>query len=123
MKNGLFFQFNQYRAATLYIKFKFASIFIKLKFCTHILQSLLFLLELAIDLHEGLLGLIKLVLDGLDLLLELSGLLLGLQHRKYNYRTRKTCFTSNHYGILQKSDHNVHPISYMCDTKDVALVK
>lgn len=70
------------------------TILIKLKLCTHILQSLLFLLELAIDLHEGLLGLIKLVLDGLNLLLELSGLLLGLQHGKNYYRIHKTSFTS-----------------------------
>lgn len=60
---------------------KFKLFYQKLKFSTYVLQSLLFLLELAIDLHEGLLGLIKLVLDGLDLLLELSGLLLGLQHK------------------------------------------
>ena len=45
---------------------------------THVLESLFLLLKLGVDLHEGLLGLIQVVLNGLDLLLELPRLFLGL---------------------------------------------
>lgn len=45
---------------------------------THVLKSLVLLLQLSVDLHEGLLGLVKFILDGLDLLLQGTGLLFGL---------------------------------------------
>lgn len=53
---------------------------------THVLQSLVLLLKLGIDLHEALLGLIQIVFNGLDLLLQGAGLLLSLwgEHRIFS---------------------------------------
>lgn len=45
---------------------------------TYVLEVLVLLLELGVDLHQSLLGLIQIVLDGLDLLLQRAGLLLTL---------------------------------------------
>lgn len=45
---------------------------------TYILQSLVFLLQFRVNLHESFLSLIKLVLDGLDLLLKSTSLFLSL---------------------------------------------
>jgi len=45
---------------------------------TYILQSLVFLLQFRVDLHKSLLSLVKLVLDGLDLLLKSTSFFLSL---------------------------------------------
>lgn len=49
---------------------------------TYILKCLLLLLEFAVDLHEGLLRLVEVILNGLDLLLECPGLFFSLLSNK-----------------------------------------
>lgn len=50
---------------------------------THVLQSFVFLFQFCVDLHKSFLGLIKLVLNGLDLLLEGTSLFFSLYETKY----------------------------------------
>lgn len=50
---------------------------------TYILQSLVLLFQLRVDLHESLLRLVKLILDGLDLLLKGTSLFLGLRESRH----------------------------------------
>lgn len=45
---------------------------------THVLKALVLLIQLGVDLQESLLGLIQIVLNGLDLLLQTTSLLLSL---------------------------------------------
>lgn len=61
---------------------------------TYILQSLVLLLQFRVDLHEGLLSLVKLVLDGLDLLLESASLFLSLRKSKC-FITTLRCYSVN----------------------------
>lgn len=49
---------------------------------TYVLQSLVLLLQFCVDLHKSFLSLVKLILDGLDLLLESASFLLSLNKLK-----------------------------------------
>jgi len=52
---------------------------------THILQSLVFLLQFRVDLHKSLLSLVELVLNGLDLLLKSASFFLGLYEESRHF--------------------------------------
>lgn len=81
---------------------------------THVLQSLLLLFQLGVDLHEGLLRLVEVVLNGLDLLLELSRFLFGLQLQQTNENILQTrvFLVSLPTYVIEQHKFNLRKLSF-----------